>query len=94
MLLCLNCCQYLTKEQVRGIAEEETFKVIKTGSKKSKAWKRMITKATFVGESFTRKPVKLERFIRPTGLRFKKAHVTHRECLYLSPFAVKPDASS
>ena len=28
---------------------------------------------------FTRKPPKYERFIRPTGLRFKKAHVTHPE---------------
>ena len=44
-----------------------------------KQWKRMITKATFVGENFTRKPPKYERFIRPTGLRFKKAHVTHPE---------------
>jgi len=39
----------------------------------------MITKATFVGDSFTRKPPKYERFIRPSGLRFKKAHVTHPE---------------
>ena len=30
-----------------------------------KAWKRMITKVTFVGEGFTRKPPKYERFIRP-----------------------------
>jgi len=26
-----------------------------------------------------RKPPKLERYIRPSGLRFKKAHVTHPE---------------
>ena len=39
----------------------------------------MITKVTFVGEGFTRKPPKYERFIRPTGLRFKKAHVCHPE---------------
>ncbi len=39
-----------------------------------KAWKRQINKVTFVGENFTRKPPKYERFIRPTGLRFKKAH--------------------
>jgi hypothetical protein len=39
----------------------------------------MITKPTFVGENFTRKPPKFERFIRPTGLRVKKAHVTHPE---------------
>lgn len=39
----------------------------------------MITKATFVGPGFTRKPPKYERFIRPSGLRFTKAHVTHPE---------------
>ncbi|KAH7097230.1 TGF beta-inducible nuclear protein 1 [Auriculariales sp. MPI-PUGE-AT-0066] len=65
--------------KVRGIAEDEMFKVIKTGKSKSKAWKRMVTKATFVGEGFTRKPVKLERFIRPMALRYKKANVTHPE---------------
>lgn len=32
-----------------------------------------------MGENFTRKPPKYERFIRPTGLRFKKANVTHPE---------------
>ena len=64
--------------KVRGIAEEEMFKVLKTGKHKGKSWKRMVNKATFVGEGFTRKPVKLERFIRPTGLRMTKAHVTHR----------------
>lgn len=36
------------------------FKVIKTGARKTKSWKRMVNKATFVGEGFTRKPVKLE----------------------------------
>ena len=41
----------------------------------------MVTKATFVGEGFTRKPVKMERFIRPMALRYKKANVTHRELL-------------
>ena len=46
--------------KVRGIAEEEMFKVIKTGKHKGKSWKRMVNKATFVGEGFTRKPVKLE----------------------------------
>lgn len=63
--------------KVRGISEEEMFKVLKTGSKKQKAWKRMVNKATFVGEGFTRKPVKMERFIRPMALRYKKANVTH-----------------
>lgn len=44
--------------------------VVTTGKKtKKKAWKRMITKPTFVGPDFTRRPVKYERFIRPMGLR-------------------------
>ena len=30
-----------------------------------KSWKRMVTKVTYVGEDFTRKPPKFERFIRP-----------------------------
>jgi ribosome biogenesis protein NSA2 len=45
----------------------------------AKSWKRMVTKVCFVGDSFTRKAPKYERFIRPTGLRFKRAHVTHPE---------------
>lgn len=70
--------------KVRGIAEDEMFKVLKTGKSRSKSWKRMVTKATFVGESFTRKPPKLERFVRPMALRFKKANVTHRESPFIS----------
>ncbi|KAL7749906.1 Ribosome biogenesis protein [Sorochytrium milnesiophthora] len=65
--------------KVRGIAEDEMFKVIKTGKRKTKQWKRMVTKVTFVGDGFTRKPPKYERFIRPMALRFKKANVTHPE---------------
>ena len=112
--------------RVRGIAEEEMFKVVKTGKKTAKkGWKRMITKPTFgesryfvhysnalvlnfashlfplllmpfsfhdnlrgefiltffipVGPDFTRRPVKYERFIRPMGLRYKRANVTHPE---------------
>ncbi|KAM0798227.1 TGF beta-inducible nuclear protein-like protein 1 [Usnea florida] len=66
--------------KVKGISEEEMFKVVKTGKKTAKkGWKRMITKPTFVGPDFTRRPVKYERFIRPMGLRYKKAHVTHPE---------------
>jgi ribosome biogenesis protein NSA2 len=70
--------------KVRGIAEDEMFKVVRTGKSKSKAWKRMVTKATFVGEGFTRKPVKMERFIRPMALRYKKANVTHRKSCTLA----------
>merc|ERR1712100_769050 len=59
--------------------EDEMFRVMRSGKRQKKSWKRMITKATFVGPGFTRKPPKYERFIRPSGLRFTKAHVTHPE---------------
>jgi len=65
--------------KVRAQGDSEVFKVIKTGKTRRKGWKRMVTKVTFVGEGFTRKPPKFERFIRPMALRFKKAHVTHPE---------------
>lgn len=64
--------------KVKGMAEDEVFKVIKTGKTKRKGWKRLVNKATFVGEGFVRKPPKLERFVRPSALRCKKANVTHR----------------
>jgi len=83
--------------KVRGVSEAEVFRAVTTGKKKSKHWKRMITKPTFVGEGFTRKPPKFERFIRPTGLRFKKAHVTHPELkttFYLDILGVKKNPSS
>lgn len=51
---------------MKGISEEEMFKVVKTGAKtKKKGWKRMVTKPVFVGGDFTRRPAKHERFIRP-----------------------------
>ncbi|CAA7396850.1 unnamed protein product [Spirodela intermedia] len=65
--------------KVRPVAEEEMFRVIRSGKRKSKQWKRMVSKVTFVGPAFTRKPPKYERFIRPMALRFTKAHVTHPE---------------
>jgi len=65
--------------KVRAQADAEVLRVVKSGKTKRKAWKRMVTKVTFVGEGFTRKPPKFERFIRPMALRFKKAHVTHPE---------------
>ncbi|KAJ8962383.1 hypothetical protein NQ318_018367 [Aromia moschata] len=65
--------------KVRAQADSEVLRVVKSGKTKRKAWKRMVTKVTFVGEGFTRKPPKFERFIRPMALRFKKAHVTHPE---------------
>jgi len=83
--------------KVRPMAEDEIFKVLRTGKRKNKQWKRMITKACFVGETFTRKNPKYERFIRPTGLRFKKAHVCHPELkatFYLDILSVKKNPQS
>lgn len=65
--------------KVRAQGDSEVFKVIRSGKTKRKAWKRMVTKVCYVGENFTRKPPKFERFIRPMGLRFNKAQVTHPE---------------
>jgi len=83
--------------KVAPISEAEMFKVIKTGKRQKKSWKRMVTKVTYVGEGFTRKPPKYERFIRPTALRFKKAHVTHPELkstFYLDILGVKKNPQS
>lgn len=83
--------------QVKPMTEEEMFKVIKSGKRKRKEWKRMITQATFVGSNFTRKPPKYERYIRPMGMRFKKAHVTHPELkttFYLEIIGVKRNPQS
>merc|ERR1712072_592257 len=65
--------------KVKAMTEDEMFKVLRSGKRKKKAWKRVVNKVSFVGDNFTRKPPKYERYIRPSALRFKKAHVTHPE---------------
>lgn len=83
--------------RVKPVSDEELFKSVITGKKRDKAWKRMVTKVCFVGDSFTRKAPKYERFIRPAALRFKKAHVTHPELqatFYLDILGVKKNPSS
>merc|ERR1712072_1001449 len=65
--------------KVKAMTEDEMFKIMRTGKRKKKCWKRVVNKVCFVGENFTRKNPKYERFIRPSSLRFKKAHVTHPE---------------
>ena len=64
---------------VKPMTEDEMFQVKYTGKRHRKSWKRVINKVSFVGDNFTRKPPKFERFIRPHALRFKKANVTHPE---------------
>ncbi|KAJ0272530.1 Ribosome biogenesis protein [Colletotrichum noveboracense] len=55
----------ITLPKVRGIFEDEMFKVVTTGKKThQKSWKRIVTKPIFVGEGFTRQNPKAERFIR------------------------------
>lgn len=103
--------------KVRGISEEEMFKVVNTGKKtKKKGWKRVVTqpvrpppeiyryeglantaRKTFVGPEYTRRNPKYERFVRPMGLRYKKAHVTHPELkvtVQLPIIAVKKNPNS
>ncbi len=36
--------------RVKPISEDEMFRVVKTGKRKKKQWKRMVTKVTFVGD--------------------------------------------
>ena len=36
-------------QKVKPMSEEEMFKVMKTGKRKQKAWKRVINKISFVG---------------------------------------------
>ncbi|KAF8820182.1 putative ribosome biogenesis protein NSA2 [Cardiosporidium cionae] len=83
--------------KVKAMTDEEMFKVVRSGKRKKKAWKRMINKPCFIGDNFTRKPPKLERYIRPSGLRFKKAHVTHPELkttFFLDIIGVKKNPQS
>jgi len=65
--------------KVKAMTEDEMFKILRTGKRKKKAWKRVVNKISFVGDNFTRKAPKYERYIRPSALRMKKAHVTHPE---------------
>jgi len=84
-------------EKVKALTEAEMFQVKKSGKRKQKAWKRVINKITHVPENFTRKPPKYEKYIRPSSLRFKKAHVTHPELkttFYLDIVGVKRNPQS
>lgn len=57
----------------------------------------LLSQVTFVGDNFTRKAPKYERFIRPAALRFKKANVTHPELattFHLEIIGVKKNPSS
>jgi len=84
--------------KVKPVADDEMFRQMASGKRQKKNWKRLITKVTFVGDAYTRKAPKFERFIRPMGLRFKKAHVTHPElkttfCLDLLGVKKNPSSS-
>lgn len=65
--------------RVDPIADSQVFKVLKTGAKRSKAWKRKIQFATFTPLGHTRKMPKYERFIKPAALRYRQANVVHPE---------------
>ncbi|OII76664.1 ribosome biogenesis protein NSA2 [Cryptosporidium andersoni] len=83
--------------KIKALNEDEMFKILRSGKRKKKSWKRIVNKVCFVGSDFTRKPPKFERYIRPTGLRFKKAHVTHPELkttFYLDIVSVKKNPQS
>jgi len=84
-------------QKVKALSEAEMFQVVRSGKRQRKQWKRKINKCTFVGDNFTRKPPKYERYIRPSGLRFKKAHVCHPELkttFFLDILGVKKNPQS
>lgn len=65
--------------KVEGVSEADVFGVVASGKRKNKHWKRMVNRPCFVGQDFTRKAPKFERFIRPMSMRLTKAHVSHPE---------------
>ena len=83
--------------KVKAMTEDEMFKILRSGKRRKKAWKRVINKISFVGDDFTRKAPKYERYIRPSSLRFKKAHVTHpdlKTTFFLDIVGVKKNPQS
>lgn len=65
--------------KVEGLSEADVFGVVASGKRKNKHWKRMVNRPCFVGQDFTRKAPKFERFIRPMSMRITRAHVSHPE---------------
>lgn len=65
--------------KVEPLSDSMVFKVMKSGKRGKKMWKRKITMATFQQPGFTRKAPKYERFIKPSALRYRFANVTHPE---------------
>ncbi|ELA42923.1 uncharacterized protein VICG_00238 [Vittaforma corneae ATCC 50505] len=65
--------------KVEGLSEAEVFGVVASGKRKNKHWKRIVNRPCFVGNDFTRKAPKFEKFIRPMSMRFATAHVSHPE---------------
>ena len=65
--------------KVEPLADATVFKILKSGKRGHKMWKRKITMATFQAPGFTRKAPKYERFIKPAALRYRWANVTHPE---------------
>ena len=83
--------------KVKAMTEDEMFKILRSGKRRKKVWKRVINKISFVGDDFTRKAPKYERYIRPSSLRFKKAHVTHpdlKTTFFLDIVGVKKNPQS
>ncbi|KAK1331967.1 hypothetical protein QTO34_007644 [Cnephaeus nilssonii] len=64
------------KTEVLKVTRAET--ITRTRKRKKNAWKKMVTEV-LCWRRLTQNPPKYGRCIRPMGLRFKKAHVTHPE---------------
>ncbi|CAI8022573.1 Ribosome biogenesis protein NSA2 homolog [Geodia barretti] len=64
--------------KVRAVGEDEVFKVLRSGKRRKKSWKRMVTKVTYVGEGFTRK-LQVREVHQTDGSSIQEGHVTHPE---------------
>ncbi|RCN53719.1 hypothetical protein ANCCAN_00213 [Ancylostoma caninum] len=63
-----NAKHQVPAPQVKAVSDAEALRMAKSGKANRKGWKRMVTKVTFVGESFTYKPAKFECIVRPMRL--------------------------
>lgn len=64
--------------KIQNVPESKIFTAMNTGSRKRASHKRLVMRPCFVPDDFTRNAPKFERFVRPTALRLKVAHVTNK----------------
>ena len=100
---CISIFLYITTNQWSHYLSGRYFvfcKIVLFFFLLEKAWKRMVTKVCYVGEGFTRKPPKYERFIRPmvrsSFLNNASMHwLLHNACMHsLTGCKIVPNAGA